>query len=186
MKVILTDDVVGVGDIGESINVRPGYARNYLIPRGLAIESEAASARSIAHKMRQIEAKKKRMKGTAESRAKDLAAVEVVMELRVGSNGKAFGSIGARDIAAKLTALGFELDRRRVLLAEPIRKLGEHVVGVRLHQEVQTDVKIIVNPREFSKEEEEQLAEKARQNIETKVAAKAEKAASSKEASSEE
>ena len=87
MRVILTDDVVGVGDIGEIVRVKAGYARNFLIPRGLAMEVGTASGRAIAHKSRQLEAKKKRMKGAAQAQSEKLAETLLRLELRVGTGG---------------------------------------------------------------------------------------------------
>ncbi|MFN8389512.1 MAG: 50S ribosomal protein L9 [Bdellovibrionota bacterium] len=172
MKVILNDDVVGLGDIGETVNVKPGYARNFLIPRGLAIETGSASARVAQHRIRQIESKKRKLRGVAEERAKALQSITLTMEVRVGDRGRVFGSLSSRDIAVKLAEHGYELDRRRVLLAEPIKKLGEHTVRVKLHQDVETEVKIIVQPRESTKEEAEQDVNTARQSIEEGAAEK--------------
>jgi large subunit ribosomal protein L9 len=166
MRVILTDDVVGLGDIGETVNVKPGYARNFLVPRGLAIEAESASAKVAGHRMRQIEAKKRRMKGSAEETANKLKSVPLNMELRVGEHGRVFGSIGVRDITQKLAENGYEFDRRRVMLAEPIRKIGTHAVRVRLHQSVEVVVQVNVTPREASKEEVAAAVDAAKTSLE--------------------
>lgn len=168
MKIILTDDVVGVGDIGQEVKVKAGFARNYLIPRGLALESGSVGAKEAEHRMRQIEAKKKRMKVAAEAEADKLAQASVVVELRVGSGGKVFGSVGTRDIAQKLAAQGFDVDRRRVLLGDPIRKIGTQSVRVKLHSEVIVEVPVKVNAIAASKEQEAEETEEARQAIEEK------------------
>jgi large subunit ribosomal protein L9 len=154
MKVILTEDVVGLGDIGANVVVRPGYARNFLIPRGLAIETQARSAKSIAHKMLQIEARKRRLKKAAEDFAGNLRSLVLTFSLRVSSGGKVFGSISTRDIAAKLVEAGHDIDRRRVLLTEPLRKPGTHFVKVRLHPEVTVQVKVVIEQLAASKETE--------------------------------
>ena len=172
MQIILTDDVVGLGDIGETVNVKPGYARNFLIPRGLAIETGSSSAKEAGHRSRQIDAKRRRMKGTAEEKAKSLQGAEIRMELRGGGHGKVYGSILARDITAKLAEMGYELDRRRVLLAEPIKRVGEFPVRVKLHQEVETEIKIIVSARESTKDEEATDVASAKSSIEERSAAK--------------
>ncbi len=172
MKVILTDDVVGVGDIGEIVRVKPGYARNFLVPRGLAMEVQSSSARSIAHKMKQLDAKKKRMRLAAQSEAEKLAAAAVELGLRVGSGGKVFGSVGGRDIAEKLKALGFDIERRRILLHEPIRKIGEHAVKVKLHADVHAEVKVRVIALAATAEEEERETESARKALEEAAAEK--------------
>ncbi len=177
MQIILTDDVVGLGDIGETVNVKPGYARNYLIPRGLAIETGSASAKEAAHRKRQIDAKSRRMKGSAEEKSKALAGSEIRFELRAGGHGKVFGSIAARDIAAKLAEMGYELDRRRVLLSEPIKRLGEFPVRIKLHQDVETEVKVIVAARESTKDEEEADVTAAKEAIEANAGSDQEDAA---------
>lgn len=166
MKVILTDDVVGLGDIGETVQVRPGYARNFLIPRGLALETAAASARVVAHRMQQIEVKKRKLKSSAAGLGEQLRSLSLEIGLRVGTAGRVFGSIGTRDIAAELQKQGFDIDRRRVVLTEPIKKLGTHFVNVRLHPEVQASVKVQVIEIAASKEEEEKVANSVRESLE--------------------
>ncbi len=173
MQVILTEDVVGLGDIGESVKVRPGFARNFLIPRGMAIETGAASAGNIAHKMKQIDAKKRRMKGAADEVASRLRNAVVELTIRVGSGGKVFGSIGTRDVAAKLTELGFDIDRRRVTLVDQIKKGGIHFAKVRLHPEVEVQVKLSVVEHAASKDEEAIETRDAREQIEERAAEKA-------------
>lgn len=186
MRVILTNDVVGVGDIGEEVRVKPGYARNFLIPRGLAIESGSADAREIEHRMRQIEAKKKRLKAGAEEQAANLSQMSVVLELRVGTGGKVFGSVGTRDIAEKLKQQGFEIDRRRVLLGDPIKKIGTQKVRVKLHPEVTVEVPVTVNAVAATKEQEEEETEGARQAIEEKAVSQEEASETSEDSAEEE
>lgn len=176
MQIILTEDVVGVGDIGETIRVKPGFARNYLIPRGLAVEANAASARKAAHQARLIEAKKAKLRSAAEELSQRLSAATVITELRVGVGGKVFGSITARDLADQLTALGFDIDRRRILLPEPIKKLGTQEVRVKLHPDVISRVKVTVNARGASQEEVEQEVEEARTHMEERAAAASDEA----------
>jgi large subunit ribosomal protein L9 len=160
VQVILTEDVVGLGDIGQTVNVKPGYARNFLLPRG----------RAVAHHMRQIEAKKRRMKNGAEEMAQKIRDLTIVLDVRVASGGKVFGSITSRDIAEKLKESGFEVDRKRVLLPEPIKKVGTHFVRVKLHPEVEGLLKITVNEREASAEEEQTETDEAKRNLEQHAA----------------
>lgn len=178
MRVILTDDVVGVGDIGEFVKVKPGFARNFLIPRGLAIESESISAKEIAHRMKQIEAKKRRLRIAAEGEAERIALAAVELKLRVGSGGKVFGSVGARDVAEKLKEQGFDIDRRRVMLHEPIKKIGVHAVKIKLHPEVVAEVKVTVAAIAASKEQEEEETQAAKVAIEQAASAAEEEPAS--------
>ncbi len=166
MQVILTEDVVGLGDIGETVTVKPGYARNFLIPRGTAIELASASAKQVEHMSRRINAKKRQLKGAAEERAKEVSSLTLEFTLRGASGGKVFGSIGNRDIAAKLLEQGIEIDRRRVMIAEPIRSIGEHKVSVKLHPEVTANLTVVVNKAKATEEEEAQETEEARANLE--------------------
>lgn len=182
MKIILTEDVAGLGDIGEIVTVRPGYARNFLIPRGFAIECETQSARQTKHHMLQIEAKKRRLKDAAMASAERIRELSIPFELRVSSSGRVFGSVTAKDISDRLAAEGFALDRRRVQMTEALRKLGTHFVKVRLHQEVDVQLKVIINQRAATQEEEEAEVDSARNAIET---ASAEKEAAADEATEE-
>lgn len=155
MKVILLEDVSGVGDIGQTLEVKGGFGRNYLIPKGLAFELNSRNGKLASHKMEQINAKKRRLKTLAESKLQSVKGVDLSFEVRVGKGGKVFGSVGARDIAEKLCAAGVEVDRRRILLAEPLKKVGSFKVAIRLHPEViaETDVKLIA--MEAEKDEQE-------------------------------
>ena len=156
MEVILTNDVVGLGDIGETVSVKPGYGRNYLIPQGFAIETGSANARQIQHHMRSIEAKKKHLQSEAEDKAKSLLSKRVVVHLRVGKSGRVFGSVNRKAIAEALAKEGFEIDRRRVQLSEPIKELGIHQVEVKLHQGITPTIPVHVEATEATKEEQEQ------------------------------
>ena len=179
MEIVLTQDVVGLGDVGQKVIVKSGYARNYLLPQGMAVEIGSASARQAAHKMKQVEAKKKRFKVEAEKLVDKLKSLKLELGLRVGKSGKVFGSLSTRDIAAKLQESGFDIDRRRVLLTEPIKKIGQQNVKVKLHPEVTTEIKIDVIAIKPTKEEEKLEATEAKKKIET---ASEEKNASEKDA----
>lgn len=171
MNIILTDDVAGLGDIGETVKVKAGYARNYLIPRGLARETGSGGAKQLAHWMKQIEAKKKKLKVSALERAESLNSIKITLELRVGEHNRVFGSISAKEIAQKLVELGLDVDRRRVLLLEPIRKIGEHKVAIKLHQDVEGIISVLVNAKKATKEDEANAVYEARNSIEDASAA---------------
>lgn len=171
MEVILMDDVAGLGDVGDTVRVRPGFARNFLIPRGKAVESDTKNARVMEHRMRQVESKRRRMKGTAEEVAQKIRDTSLQFVLRIGSGGRVFGAISAKEIAERMVKEGFEgFDRKRVHLAEPIKKPGTHFIKIHLHPEVQAQLKIEVEGKEASKAEEEQETKEARQNIEARSA----------------
>jgi large subunit ribosomal protein L9 len=144
MEIILTEDIAGLGDIGEQVNVKPGYARNFLIPQGLAIESSSRRGKALAHKMKQLTAKKILLKGAALEKVEVLKQAKVELSLKVGEHDKVFGAINSRDIVEALKALGHEVDRRRVMLAEPIKKIGLHTVKVKLHSEVFAEIEVNV------------------------------------------
>ena len=169
MEVVLTEDVVGLGDIGERVKVRPGYARNFLVPKGWAVEIGTTGAKEAAHKMRLLEKKRNTLKGEAEALAKKLEASDINVSLRVGKGGRVFGSLSTRDIASKLSELNFEIDRRRIQLLEPIKRVGEHKVKVKLHPEVFAELKVIVGALEATKEQEQQEVSLAKRAIEEAV-----------------
>jgi large subunit ribosomal protein L9 len=171
MKILLTDDVVGLGDIGETVKVKAGYARNFLIPNGLAYEVGATGAKEAQHRARQLEAKKNHLKVEAEALAERMSLKPLKLELRVGSGGKVFGSIATKDIAAALKASEFEIDRRRVQLNEPIKKIGEHVVKVKLHPEVYAEIKVVVKSLEATKEQEQAETGAAKRRLDELTAA---------------
>ncbi|HOB91489.1 MAG: 50S ribosomal protein L9 [Bacillota bacterium] len=145
MRVILTEDLKGKGKKGEMINVADGYARNYLIPRGLAVEATESNIRDL-DRIKQAEAKRKeRERGQAEDLASRLAEVGIVLKARAGEKGRLFGSITNKDIADALSkVVGEEIDKKKVELEEPIRALGEYTVNVRLYAGVSQAIKVTV------------------------------------------
>ena len=179
MEIILVEDVAGLGDIGETVNVKPGYARNYLIPRGIAIESASRNARALAHKMKQLNAKKKLLKGAALELATALKTLKVELTLKVGGHGKVFGSIHSKDIAHALKALSYDIDRRRIVLHEPIKKIGVHSLKVKLHSEVLADLEVNVLAVSASDEDVEKASKDLKEKMEKQKAKKKVKAETS-------
>lgn len=165
MQVILTEDVLGLGDIGDTVTVKPGYARNYLIPRGLAFESGSSHAKTVQHKMRQINARKAALKDAAEQKSEEIRNLVITAGLRVGAGGKVFGSIGARDIQKLLTEAGYEYDRRRILISEPIKKVGVHLISLKLHSEVTAQFKLDVESIKATAKQEKEEADNAKKNL---------------------
>ena len=166
MKIILKHDVLGLGDIGEVVEVRPGYARNYLIPQHMALEVNSSNAKQLAHHSMQIEKLKKFQKTEAEKVAGTIRNALLEFTLRVGMGGKVYGSIGQRDIAERLLSMGFEVDRRRVTLAEPIKKVGTHFVSVKLHPEVIVQIKVVAKPSEATREDEKGAVKAIKRQLE--------------------
>jgi len=174
MEVLLSEDVPGLGDIGQKVTVKSGYARNFLIPRGFAVESGAKSAAALAHKMRQVEKKKRDLQVVAQELGTKISAKPLELGLRVGSGGKVFGSIRRKEIADKLSELGFDVDRRRVQLEEPIKRTGSLQVSIKLHPEVVVSLTVNVEALAATKEEEKAEADEVRTNMEEAVEAKTE------------
>ena len=146
MEVILREDVPHLGHIGDIVKVRPGYARNYLLPRGLATVADKRHLRVLEHEKRVVDEKRKRALSAAESLAKKLSATRIVITARAGEEGKLFGSVTNIDVERHLTDLGFTIERRRIRLEEPIKTLGEHQVAVALAAGVQCAVTVVVEP----------------------------------------
>src|SRR5687767_7099646 len=144
VPVILARDVANLGRVGELVNVRPGYARNYLVPEGLALPASPKRVAFFEHQKKIIEHKRRLLRGESEKRAKEMSDVQVTLTVKVGEQGKLFGAITARDIARALTAIGHQIHHKDVKLAEPIKALGIHTVDVRLEADVTAQVKVIV------------------------------------------
>ena len=128
MKVILCEDVDNLGDMGETVTVAAGYARNFLLPRRLAVQSDSASAKQIEHEMRIIGKREEKRRAGLIEVASTLNNVTVAFTAKVGAEGKLFGSITNLHIASKLEELGHKVNRRKTQISEPIRSLCEHDV----------------------------------------------------------
>lgn len=146
VKLILSEDVPSLGEAGELVGVKPGYARNYLIPQGKATFATAAGLREIEHQRRVVEAKLAKELASLQAVRKRLEQLKLEVKARAGEGGKLFGSVTALQISELLAASGVPVDRRRVRLSEPIKALGEYSVPVRLHRDLTTEVKLTVSP----------------------------------------
>ena len=144
MKVILKDDVKNVGNMGDIVKVSDGYARNYLVPRGLAVEASSKNIKSVEHQKRIIQEKAKKIKMSAQELADRISKVTLVLKANAGEEGKLFGSVTTMDIADALKNEGFEVDKKKISLDEPIKRLGEHTVSVKIHPEIVTNVTVQV------------------------------------------
>ena len=142
--VILREDVKALGRAGELVRVKPGYARNYLLPRGLAFEATEGNKKRIAAETRARGVRDQAERTEAERFAATLGAVALTLKGKAGEEGKLFGSITAQDIADALAAQGHQVDKRRIELEHPIKTIGHHTVGVRLHSEVHAEVRVSV------------------------------------------
>jgi large subunit ribosomal protein L9 len=150
MEVILQQDVENLGTIGDVVKVKPGYARNYLFPRGLALEADAKNLAVLEHRKRALASRRAKVQKANEAEAGQLASLSIVVAARAGEEDKLFGSVTNVDIQRALAAQGFEIDRKKILLQGPIKSLGEHPVTVDLGAGVRTALKVSVVRQEAS------------------------------------
>lgn len=144
MKVILMGDVRHTGHRGEVVNVKAGYARNYLLPQGRALEATPGNLKYFEQQKQKIEVKHEKERETAAARAGEISEVEVEIPKRVGESGTLYGSVTAAEIAEALEKKGVKVDKRRIDLGGGIKSVGEHVVKIDLHSEVTAEVKVHV------------------------------------------
>ena len=144
MKVILTEEIRGLGTRGEVVTVKDGYARNFLLPKNLAREATTGNMKQIEHERRKWALLAQEEKDTAQKAADKVKGVKIRIEKRVGDNGHLFGSVTANEIADALGARGIEVDKRRIELSSPIKTAGVHDVEVRLHREVTAHIQVEV------------------------------------------
>ena len=144
MEVILREHVENLGQRGDVVKVASGYARNYLLPRKLALTLTDGNRKQIERERKVADMREAEERQGAEGIAARLAGVEIVIARRVGGTEALYGSVTSADIAESLAAKGFEIERRRIQLADPIKQLGEFQVPVRLHREVTANVKVVV------------------------------------------
>ena len=147
MQVILKEDVAHLGEVGDLVVVKPGYARNYLLPRGKAVQANDRQLRRVEHEKRIIEAQVAKARGAAEAEAAKLGEVVLTVEKSAGENGKLFGSVTAMELETMLRDLGFNVDRRRIGLEGNIKDLGEYDLAVKLHRDVSATIKVLVVAR---------------------------------------
>jgi len=144
MQIILRDDMDNLGKSGEVVNVKPGYARNFLLPRGVAFEATEGNKKRIAQEKARLEAAESERRQTASEFAKVLEEVSITFAARVGEEGKLFGSVTAADIQQQLEAQGHKVERRQIDLHEPIKALGVYRVPIKLHADVKPEIKVWV------------------------------------------
>lgn len=144
MKVILKENIDTLGHIGDIVKVAPGYARNYLVPKGLAIEATEKNAKALEHAKRQMAYKKNKALEAAKLLVAKLEGLTIALSHQAGEEGKLFGSVTNMEIAAFLKENGFEIDRKKIVLAEPIKHTGEFSVPVKVHPEVGATLKVTV------------------------------------------
>ena len=144
MEVILRDHVDNLGKRGDIVKVADGYARNYLLPRKLALPATEGNKKHVERERKIVESREAEEKGQAEAIASRLNAIEITIARRTGETDQLYGSVTSSDIADFLKAKGFEIDRRKLILPEPIKSIGEHDVPLKLHREVTVPLKVKV------------------------------------------
>ena len=144
MKLLLKEDVQGLGDCGDEVDVKDGYGKNFLIPNGQAILATPKNLKQFNHQKSIIQARLKKVRIGAEAQAKEIERVTCVIKKKAGDKGKIFGAVTTQEISESLRRQGIELDRRKLQLKEPIKSLGDFEVSVKIHHEVIATVKVIV------------------------------------------
>ncbi|MBA2645180.1 MAG: 50S ribosomal protein L9 [Pyrinomonadaceae bacterium] len=143
-NILLREDVDKLGARGEIVKVKAGYARNYLLPRKLAVEATASNVRQIEQERATLMKREAKERGTAEAQAEQMRSLRLNFERKVGEHGILYGSVTSLDIADALKEKGYEIDRRRISLAETIKETGDFTVAVRLHRDVSLDIPVTV------------------------------------------
>lgn len=144
MNIILIKNYAPFGFVGDLIKVKNGFARNFLIPTGVAIPVTKENKKAILHKQKQIEADRKKQKEDAQSQAKQLAELTLQFKLKVAGQGKTFGSITTREVESELAKKGFKIHKKYIMLSDVIKSIGKHVVEIKLYSDVTTKVAIEV------------------------------------------
>jgi large subunit ribosomal protein L9 len=143
IKVILREDIPRLGDAGDLVGVKPGYARNYLIPKGIAIPATAEKVKEVEHHRRLIAERQIELLKDLKGAAKQIRSMELTFEAAAGNSGKLFGSVTTAQIANRIAEQGLEVDRRKIQ-CDAIKTVGEHDIKIRLHKEMVVDVKVMV------------------------------------------
>ena len=148
MKVILAENIQALGQIGDVVNVAPGYARNYLFPQKLAMEATGKNVRDLEHKKRALAVKREKMLQEMASLADRLKAVTITVRRKVSEEDKLYGSVTVADVIKGLEDKGFDIDRKAVQVEHPIKQLGEFTVPIRLDAQVVAQVRVVVEKEE--------------------------------------
>ena len=144
MNVILTEDVAHLGSAGDMLKVKDGYARNYLIPKGMAILATTENVKQLEHQKRQIQSKLNKLKKASESVAQQIESISCTIARAAGEEDKLFGSVTSADIYTSLKNEGIDVDKKKILLDEPIKSLGIFTVPIKIHTDVTANLKVWV------------------------------------------
>lgn len=144
MKVILTENIYNLGPIGKVVSVAAGYARNYLLPQGLALEATGKNVKQLDHQKRMLAQKREKIRRQLLTVAEKLNEVRITFQRKVVEDDKLYGSVSVTDIHSELGARGFEVDRRTIALDQPIKQLGDYEIEVRVDPEISSTIKVLV------------------------------------------
>lgn len=144
MQIILKENVKNLGNAGDIVNVKDGYARNFLIPKGLAVVANPKNIKMLEHERKKIQELARKAKLSAEEVASKIGETTVVITAKAGEEDKLFGSVTAMDIAEALKKQGIDIDKRKIILEEPIKRLGNYTVKIKLHSEVTAQLNVQV------------------------------------------
>ncbi len=144
MQVILKENVKDLGHIGDVVNVKDGYARNFLIPKGLAVEANPKNIKALEHEKRKIHELAKKVKASVEELAARISKASVTIKAKAGEEHKLFGSVTAMDIADALKKEGIDIDKKKIIVDEPIKRLGSYTVNVKIHSDVTAQLNVQV------------------------------------------
>lgn len=148
MKIILTENIPSLGEIGQVVKVAPGYARNYLLPQGLALQATGENVRELEHRKRMLAQKREKVRQQMMSLAEKLNRVTIVLKRKVADEDRLYGSVSSVDITNALEEMGFELPRRSIQQDQPLKQLGEFPVSVRIGSDVEATVKLVIEKEE--------------------------------------
>jgi large subunit ribosomal protein L9 len=161
MKLLLKEDVDGLGFCGDEVEVKDGFGRNFLIPKGKALLATPNNLKAFNHQKRVVQSKVKKVIATVQAIADEIAKVTCTVKKKIGDTGKMFGSVTAQEIADLLKVQGVDIDRRKIQITEPIKKAGEYKIPVKLHTEVTAEIKLVVEAEQEVAEPTEEPAEHA-------------------------
>lgn len=148
MKIILTENIASLGEIGQVVKVAPGYARNYLLPQGLALKATGENVRELEHRKRMLAQKREKVRQQMMSLAEKLNRVTIVLKRKVADGDRLYGSVSTVDIAAALEEMGLELPRRSIQTEQPLKQLGRFPIAIRIGSDVEATVTLVIEKEE--------------------------------------
>ena len=181
MKVLLKEDVPKLGSVGDEVEVKDGYGRNFLIPTGKALRATPKNLKQFRHQKSIVDHKVRKLKGEAQAIADQLAQLSLSVKKKVGEQGKLFGSVTSQEIANLVSAQGVEIDRRKIQLGEPIKALGEFKIPIKLHPQVTAEMTLTVSAEETAEASTATKAPEAKAPVEESVENKEEPVENPKE-----